>query len=122
MIEKDLAKKQVMRLGQMLGFPRDNAEALRELVSAVQVANTRAMAEAAITNVLDTATTDIRCPMPAEIRRWINERQESEDTAQKRRTRECRVCSGTGVEIVERNGLSGARECACRKSVTGVAQ
>lgn len=116
MIDNTIAKKQIMRLGQMQGFPRDNPEALKELILGVQAADTEATAHAAISAMLETATAETRCPMPAQIRGWIWDRQNAGDTEAKKRTADCVFCGGTAMEIVEVAGYSGARTCRCRTS------
>lgn len=53
-------------------------------------------------------------PTPADIRRLVESQNSLTKTDQQRKTEACRVCGGTGFEIVERGGLSGARICVCR--------
>lgn len=97
MIDKETAKKQVARLSQFLGFPRGEAGALGELLLAVQSARNEGIAQEAISAFLGTATSDTRCPMPADIRKAIWERQGDDSKRGK-----CDWCGGSGFRIVHK--------------------
>lgn len=90
MIDKETAKKQVKRLGQMVGFPANSAEAAGELVIALQSAYSEAIAKAVIDATLGTANAETRCPMPAELRRMVWDRQDPEARPA------CKKCQGDG--------------------------
>ena len=113
-IEKEIAKKQLSRISRMRKFP-ESREAIADLLGAIQLANSEAIAEQCISNFLDLATSETYCPMPAEIRRWIYEHQEAEDTERKQRIAGCRECGGTGWRLEYHGMYQGVRECRCRK-------
>ena len=72
MVAIESTRKQLLRLAQMQGFPQV-AEALRELLKAAEQAPDLGTLEKAITSALETATSESRCPMPADLRRLIHE-------------------------------------------------
>ena len=111
MIERAKARSQVKRLSMLLGFPRDSEDAMTDLIDAVQCAATDKQAEDCIAAFLDTSEADSRCPLAPALRRWIYDHQD----ASKQRVAGCPHCKGTGYLIVERGGLTGAKDCECRK-------
>jgi hypothetical protein len=115
MIAKDLAKKQIARLGGMFGFPIGMREAIEELVLAVQCAETEAIAARAISGFIDTADSDTRCPMPRQIREAINAIQEPVWEPEKAPEVICLDCGDSGIV----GGLVGgppATWCFCSAS------
>jgi hypothetical protein len=53
-------------------------------------------------------------PGPAEIAAAAEETiLDSERPPEKRPDPDCRLCSGSGFQIIERSGQSGARKCSC---------
>jgi hypothetical protein len=112
MIDKATAKRQVMRLGGLRDFPKDNAEVLRDLISALELADSDKQADECISSFVDFADDQTRCPLAPMLRRWLYDRQEQ----RKQHTSGCQKCKGTGIEIVEVNGYTGARDCACRRA------
>ena len=115
MIDRSAAKIQVMRLGQLRYFPKDNPEALKDLVRVMAEASSEHIAGMAVSALLDTATAETYCPLPGQLRELFKSVENPITEAQEQRTRDCLVCGGTGLEIIERNGLTGARNCGCRK-------
>lgn len=70
MIEKEFAKSQVLRLAGLKGFPHDYAEAIKELVIALQCTESEQRAR----DVIDRYVCGIEvmdCPRPPDIRREI---------------------------------------------------
>ncbi len=109
MIDSTTAAKHMERLSGLSFFPKE-APAKKELRLAIEIAITEAIAAAAISEWLSESA---QCPTPAEIRRLINAKQERliEDRWH------CELCGGVGWITVFRGGLSGARECECRKAL-----
>ena len=111
MIERHVATQQVERFSGLDWYPREGP-AVKELVKAMQTAPSEAAAEY-ITNEL---VRDAReCPKPADLYRLIGIEKEKRDSLSKN----CPTCHGTGFIIVERGGLTGAKDCECRKAVGG---
>jgi hypothetical protein len=108
MIERHIAAQQTERFAGLDWYPREGA-ALRELVKAMQTAPSEAAAEFITTELIRDAR---ECPKPADLYRLIGLEKEKRDNISKN----CPVCNGTGFIIVERNGLTGARDCECRKA------
>lgn len=103
----ELLKKQVLRMAGMLGFPREPA-ALKELGLALREAETVEHAESIIGEILETAVSDTRCPMPAQIRAKARAgRMESRPDPY------CHKCGGDGWVFVIRGMYSGADRCTC---------
>ena len=95
MIDESFAREQVARLSGLDQFPKASA-AIKELMLALQAAKTKAIAEQVISTVLEVSTSDNpRCPLPADIRRLVWERNEAEGTKPR-----CPRCGGTGWGIV----------------------
>ncbi len=90
MITKDFAKKQVLRLGGLMGFPQ-TVEAANELIIALQVAGDPQQAEGWVSGFLDDSSSDTRCPSPGDIKRSLLDRKQA--TAAIRR---CGICEGSG--------------------------
>lgn len=115
MISKDMAKKQVSRLGGMFGFPIGMREAIEELILATQCADTELIAARAIGSFLETADSDTRCPMPKQIREAINAIQEPAYAPVKPPEPVCHDCDDSGIV----GGLLGgpaAEWCMCAAS------
>jgi hypothetical protein len=117
MIPAAIAKKQVMRLGQLMGFPRDNAPALEDMVAAFEkMAESKEESEACVAAFMENADASTRCPLASQVRRWFNEfGSQKQKEESRRRTSTCGRCGGTGFRIIERGGLTGAAECECRR-------
>lgn len=100
-------KAQVARMAQLKGFPWEK-EAKRELVLALQCADSLDQAKAYVDGIIESATADAECPLPGDIRRSINSRKLPvlPDPA-------CEKCAGGGWIIVERAGISAADRCGC---------
>lgn len=91
MIDKKLAAEQVGRLMGLDGFPTGSA-AIKELVFAMQVAETDAIA---IRFVDDWIGSETKAPYPVDIRRALYDANES----RKRKAQRCRACAGSGAII-----------------------
>lgn len=109
MIDSTTAAKQLERLSGLAFFPKE-APAKKELRLAIECAITEAIAAAAVSEWLAESS---QCPTPSEIRRLINAKQEQLIADR----RSCELCGGAGWITVFRGGLSGARECECRKAL-----
>ena len=92
-----IAKKQISRLSQMRGYPRnsDQEDALRELQLACASAASEETAKAVISSFLEASSADSYCPMPGDIRKALYDAQ----TAKASKPR-CPVCDGTGVKVI----------------------
>ncbi len=108
MIERHVAQAHVERFSGLDWYPRDGA-ALRELVTAMQTAKNEVIAEVVTTNWIAESR---EAPKPADLRRLIY--QEIERFEAEYPPAPCGKCQGTGYIIVERGGLSGAKDCECR--------
>lgn len=93
MIEREIAKKQLARLSRFMGFPRTEAAAM-DMLLAIEGADTPEIAEQAITDFIDGARSDSRCPLPVDIRGWINEKQEPT-----KKRFHCRLCDNNGFRV-----------------------
>ncbi len=107
MITAEIAGKQVKRLAQMRGYPREQ-EALKELVKALQISASEDQARAIISGFIKSATSDTKCPMPAEIEAAI-----SAVRTESRPDPLCQICGGDGWRTITRRGYSGSDRCVC---------
>ena len=89
---KDFCKKQIGRLFGLDRFPTE-ADAITELISALQTARTEAQARWIIDGI--TRYSNV-CPTPAEIYAAINADSEQGREKRDRSTRDCEICGGTG--------------------------
>lgn len=107
-MDKTFAKKQIMRMAQMFRFPKSDPEALGELIDAIMTAPTDGIAKGVVDAIMEEATSDTICPMPAEIKREILKLQGDfwPDPG-------CQSCHGVGDIVIERGGLSGSSKCHC---------
>ena len=119
MIEETYAESQVMRLEQLIGFPRA-AAALNDLICAVQAADTEAIAKQIIDRVMDFANSDTRCPLAPYLRGEIHEANERAAIREAEInppswTPHCPACRDTGItESSHVDDLSSiAAYCAC---------
>jgi hypothetical protein len=105
MIGEAYASAQIMRLGVLDGFPREGfigalaaRAALKELVQALQCADSEAIAKDVI-DVYFWPTAGKDCPKPADIRRACNERdpQEVEPWRTGPPPETCHRCGGWGT-------------------------
>jgi hypothetical protein len=92
MIDKKPALEQVKRFAGLEFYPTER-EALQELLHAMQVASSEAIAKSFTADWLGYETA---CPKPAQIRIAIYDRNE----AAKDRINNCRLCGGTGQVTV----------------------
>jgi hypothetical protein len=92
MITEKLAKEQIARLGQLDGFPREQPAAIRELIAALMVCQTDALAIGLIDDIIRNVGAGQRCPFPADLRRTAYERQETKAPKYK----PCERCGGGG--------------------------
>lgn len=107
-MEREAARKQIMRMGQMNRFPKEIPESVGELVDALMTAPTEEIAKAIVSDYMASATADTLCPMPSAIRADVESRLDP-----KRPDPDCLKCHGIGQIIVERNGTTGASGCDC---------
>lgn len=109
MIPQKFAKKQALRLAGMQGFPREFPEAIGELVKALESAPAEELAEKTVSTVLDSAMSDTRCPMPAELKAILHSLQDDF-----RPDPNCTKCDGNGAVYVELpGGETGTVKCSC---------
>jgi len=93
MITEKLAKAQIARLSGMMGFPRENPPAIRELMGALMVCQQDSVAIGIIDDILESFQ---RCPAPADLRRTAYDRQERNEGPKRR----CSICGGGGFTTV----------------------
>lgn len=106
MISVDSASKQVKRLAQMKGFPREQ-EALKELVKALQMSASEEQSKAVISGFVEQATSETPCPFPGDIRNAVKAMQD-----EIRPDPLCQKCED-GWVIRSRAGYSAAERCSC---------
>lgn len=106
MITVEFAGKQIKRMAQMKGYPREE-EALKELVKALQNCASEAQAKSVIAGYVEQATSETPCPWPGDIRRAIKSLQE-----ESRPDPLCQLCEG-GWVLCKRAGYSAAERCTC---------
>lgn len=111
MIEQATASKQVERLAQMFGYPRNEPRALKELHLALMSAKSVALADSVINGILSLATADSRCPMPGDLRRLVWDRQGDTSGGAK-----CEQCNGDGWITVYRLVTYKGRSLTIEKS------
>jgi hypothetical protein len=107
-MDRNFAKKQILRMGQMFRFPAQ-VEALGELVDALLTAESEETARAVVSSFLEDATQDTPCPMASQIRGAVLERIRAE-FGEVRPDPECPKCKGVGFPLSERG--AGPR-CSC---------
>lgn len=96
MIAKSFAKDQIMRLGGLDRFPREEPMAVNELVLALMNAPSEAIARNAIDSYMAEMTV---CPKPAEIRRVLFDLSTDKEwapIAEENAPTYCERCNGTG--------------------------
>ncbi len=107
MISKKVAGEQIGRVAGLKGFPREEREAINELILAIQEARSEYQAK----NIVDVFVRGIEtmpCPAPADIRRLIfeaNRREEPGISQEERKRLEaslCPHCQSNG--FMDRNG------------------
>lgn len=96
MITRDFAKKQIIRMAGLRGFPPIQ-EAVDELIKALQVAGDPKHAEGWISGFLDDSTSETYCPSPGDIKRSLLDRKQAQQTIRK-----CGLCDGAGWVTVYR--------------------
>ncbi len=106
MITVEIAGKQVKRMAQMKGYPREQ-EALKELVKALQISVSEDQAKALVSSFIEQATSESQCPLPGDIRKSVKAMQE-----ESRPDPLCQKCED-GWVIRTRAGYSGATRCTC---------
>src|SRR4051794_40281684 len=103
----------VLRLEGLRFFPQ-SAEARAELVRTLMLAPTKDAAESFVTNWL---RTQVFAQTPSDIYRMFGADPDEERLYTGYREPACSKCGDTGYEVVIRGGLSGARECVCRRKL-----
>ena len=93
--DKIFAEKQVKRMGQLKGYPRER-EPLRELCFALMAFPTQEKATAYVTDIIGHEST---CPLPSSIRIAAYETKQVE-TASWLEKKKCPDCSGSGYRMV----------------------
>ena len=105
--ERHLARKQIMRLGQMNRFP-NIPEVLTDLIDALMTAPTEEIAKTVIGEILSVANPETNCPMPQQIREAVAEKLDPYLPDP-----DCLTCKGTGDIHTERNGYHYSKLCPC---------
>jgi len=106
------AKKQISRMGQLKGFPKEFPEAVGELIDALMTAPSEEIARDVITSFVEDADAETPCPFPKQIRSAALDlltAREGEILADPL----CPKCGGIGEIVVFRGGLSGSSRCDC---------
>lgn len=96
MITRDFAKKQIVRMAGLRGFPPIQ-EAVDELIKALQVAGDPKHAEGWVSGFLDDSTSETYCPSPGDIKRSLLDRKQAQQAIRK-----CGLCDGAGWVTVYR--------------------
>src|ERR1700722_7212389 len=111
-MERDFARRQILRMAQMGGFPEKYVEAVGELIDALLTAPSEEIARDAITSFVESADSETRCPFPKDIRAAVQSivRERLGDFLP---DPECPKCFGIGDIIVERRGLTGSKRGDC---------
>lgn len=99
MIDRELARKQIARIAQMKGFPRDFPEAIGELIDALTGAENEEIAKVAIGSFIETATADTPCPFPYDIRVRLLAKA-NKILGEMRPDPDCDKCGGTGEAVI----------------------
>lgn len=106
--ERPLAKKQILRMGQMFKFPT-TADPMKELVDALMAAPDIETATKIITEVIVDATPETPCPMPSGLRSLITRALGPINPLDG-----CLNCNGIGYYVVRSAGGSeGMAKCLC---------
>jgi hypothetical protein len=113
MIERHVAQQHVERFAGLDWYPREGA-AFRELVTAMQTAPSEVIAEIVTSGWIESQR---EAPKPSDLRHLIY--REVERFQQEFPPAPCAICQGTGYIIVERAGLTGAKDCTCRAKFRG---
>jgi hypothetical protein len=103
--------QQVRRLRATNYFSTLDEASIGELAKMLSFAENEIVAVAVINIWLEEQT---ERPTPADLRRLVEAQNALTTSAPKQKTATCAICGGTGFEIVERGGLTGARICVCR--------
>ena len=124
MITTDEALQEINRLNWLPRFPDPDAvKHLAELVKALQSAPSLDIAKAAVD---DFAQGAIVCPLPATIRRMVQQHVERSTVAYFDNLAArpwylppvCSICKDTGFIVTTKpDGISGAEQCVCRKEI-----
>ena len=112
MIEKKTMAQLLERLSGLQWFPRDNPAAIKDLGEALRLARTDEIAVLVADYWIKSFS---EAPKPADLYGLIKVENEKFESAHQPQSVECAICNGTGQEIVERSGYTGARPCVCRK-------
>jgi hypothetical protein len=112
MIDETLAKKQVMRIGQMRGFPKDIPEAMAELVKAVMKAPNEEIAKAVMADFVDGANAESVCPFPSDIKTAIAE-MTNKVLGEVLPDPKCPKCEGIGWIYKTVRDETGVDKCDC---------
>jgi hypothetical protein len=110
-------KKQIARLKAYHGFEDLRGELLRVLW---QQAHSDEHSERIVTEIIDTRRPSesgfISCPLPSELIDYARNVPPEKPPAVRDADPRCAVCRGTGWRIIQRDGLSGAEMCGCRRT------
>lgn len=122
MLDKEFCKLQIARLGQMDRFPDNKPQAMLELVKRLQLADDEKMAERIVSDFIDCASHETRCPMPGDIASEVHKRM-TERYGDFLPDPECPSCEGTAFKrVLMSDGMPGSGpRCECvarRKPVT----
>lgn len=112
MISLEFANGQIQRLGGMYRFPDKYPAAVLDLAKALAFddAVTEEIATAVIDLIIETATSETVCPMPAEIRSMTNAKLDPFNWDPN-----CQKCNGCGSIISEpdKDGYTYSKRCTC---------
>lgn len=112
MINRDFAKKQIARMGQFRGFPKEFPEAIGELIDVLAKAETEELAKETIARFMESANSETLCPFPADIRSALAD-VTNEKLGEIRPDPNCHKCKGIGDIIINRGGMTAAKHCDC---------
>lgn len=114
MITEQIAKRELKRISGLSFFPTEPV-AVKELVKALQLAETEAVAETAINEILETCTDT---PKPSEIRAFVFAFGETERSKRDSVRAACTECGGSGFRQaqVRRHGTLYDMAVKCEHS------
>lgn len=115
MSDRKLIAELLERLGGLRWCPRDNSPALKDLARALMSARS----ETIVVGVVDDwIRYNSDATKPADLYKLIAAENEKAESIERSSSKECQICGGTGQEILEIDGRTGARTCVCRKRAT----
>jgi hypothetical protein len=111
-IDKKVANEQIERLSGLDWYPRkDDFPAFKELSLALQSAESEFIAAHVINEWL---ASEVQCPKPAELRRLVNSENEKREAERTKNLKNCKLCGGTRMIIVQVGPYTGAKDCECQ--------